>query len=369
MSRYGPGMKSAAPDISRLRRGASNPVATCSGSRPADDAWRTWVRFSRWLVVFAGLLVMGVAETRAQAATADKRMVPPGSAPRLPMATVFAGEKKFHALVAKAERENWRALPLPQRTMRVAREMVGTPYENFTLEVDERIESPVVNFNAMDCWTFYENALAIARMIHHQPGPYTPRDMLHMVELERYRNGICTGSYLSRMHHLEEVFSDNQRRGLATNITRRLPGAVAIKRDIREMTEQWQSYRYLRANPSLREPMARIEAQVSKLPVYHIPKSKARAAEAYLQDGDICAITTNSTWGYTSHVGLILRIKGRAHFVHATSEKSKGRMVVIDTPITDYLNSIQKHAGFIICRPLDLPRSPLWQRAGKMQDG
>ena len=147
-------------------------------------------------------------------------------APRLPMATVFQGESKFHAIVAKAERENWRNLPLGERTIRVAREMIGTPYVNYTLEVDDRIESPVVNLKGMDCWTYYENALALARMLRYKPGPYKPADMLHMVEIERYRNGVCTGNYLSRMHHLEEVFADNQRRGYATNITSRLPGAV-----------------------------------------------------------------------------------------------------------------------------------------------
>ena len=295
-------------------------------------------------------------------AAAGPRVVSPPSAPRLPLATVFKGEAKFHAIVAKAERENWRALPLPQRTIRVAREMVGTPYVNYSLEVDDRIESPVVNLTGMDCWTYYENALAIARMLRYKPGPYQPQDMLHMVEIERYRNGICTGSYLSRMHHLEEVFHDNQRRGFASNITSRLPGAVRLSREIREMTVQWKSYRYLRANPALIEPMGRIEYQVSRLPVYHIPKAKARAAEAYLQDGDICAITANSTYGYTSHVGLIIRLNGRAYFTHATSDRDKGRMVIIDRPITDYLNGSASHAGIIICRPVDMPPSPLWQR-------
>ena len=295
-------------------------------------------------------------------AAAGPRVVSPPSAPRLPLATVFKGEAKFHAIVAKAERENWRALPLPQRTIRVAREMVGTPYVNYSLEVDDRIESPVVNLTGMDCWTYYENALAIARMLRYKPGPYQPQDMLHMVEIERYRNGICTGSYLSRMHNLEEVFHDNQRRGFASNITSRLPGAVRLSREIREMTVQWKSYRYLRANPALIEPMGRIEYQVSRLPVYHIPKAKARAAEAYLQDGDICAITANSTYGYTSRVGLIIRLNGRAYFTHATSDRDKGRMVIIDRPITDYLNGSASHAGIIICRPVDLPPSPLWQR-------
>jgi hypothetical protein len=303
-------------------------------------------------------IIIGLGLSAIHAATP----VPPPSPTRLPLGVVFKGEAKFHAIVAKAERENWRKLPIGERTIRVAREMVGIPYVNYTLEVDDRIESPVVNFQGMDCWTYYENALAIARMIHHKPGPYKPADMLHMIEVERYRNGVCTGNYLSRMHHLEEVFADNQRRGYAVNITPRIPGAVRLQREIREMTVQWKNYRYLRSNPALVAPMGKIEAQVSKFPVYHIPKSKVRAAENYLRDGDICAITTTWHSGYTSHVGLIIRLKNRAYFAHATSDRDKGRMTIIDRPITDYLNGSSKHAGIIICRPNDLPQSPLWQK-------
>jgi hypothetical protein len=288
--------------------------------------------------------------------------VPRPSTPGLPLTTVFKGESKLRAVVAKAEREGWRKVPIGERTARIAREMAGTPYINYSLEVDDRIESPVVNMTGMDCWTYYENALAISRMIAYKPGPYKPEDMLHMVELERYRDGHCTGNYLSRMHHLEEVFHDNQRRGYATNITSRIPGAVRLRREIKEMTVQWKSYRYMKSNPSLIEPMGRIEAQVSKLPVYHVPRDKVRAAENYLQNGDVCAIT--STWenGYTSHVGLIIRLKGRAYFTHATSDRDKGRMTIIDRPITDYVNGNSKHAGIIICRPFDVPPSPLWQK-------
>lgn len=289
--------------------------------------------------------------------------VTPPSSPRLPMATVFKGDSKFRALVAKAERENWRNLPLGQRTVRAARAMVGTPYVNYTLEVDDHIESPVVNLNGMDCWTYYENALGFARMLKYKPGPYKPEDLLHMVELERYRGGRCTGNYLSRMHHLEEVFYDNQKRGFATNITPHLAGAVRLRREIREMPESWKNYRYLRNNRELIPRIDRIEEQVSRLPVYHVPKNKVRAIESQLQDGDVCAITTNWKYGYTSHVGLIVKLKGRAYFTHATSDRDKGRMTIVDRPITDYLNASSKHAGIVICRPKDLPPSPLWQRA------
>jgi hypothetical protein len=305
-------------------------------------------------------LLLALTAFPYQGALAQKP-VPPPSGPRLPLATVFQGESKFQAIVAKAERENWRNLPLGERTIRVARELVGTPYVNYTLEVDDRIESPVANLKGMDCWTYYENSLALARMLRYKPAPYKPQDLLHMVEIERYRGGVCTGNYLSRMHHLEEVFHDNQRRGYATNITSRIPGAQRLQREIKEMTVQWKAYRYLRTNPSLIEPMGKIEAQVSDLPVYHVPKSKVRNAEKYLQNGDICAITTHGPGGYTSHVGMIIRLRDRAYFAHATSDTDKGRMTVIDRPITDYVNGASKHAGIIICRPNDVPQSPLWQ--------
>ncbi len=309
------------------------------------------------IALFALLLILSSGLASAQ------QVVPPPSPVRLPMSTVFKGESKFYALVAKAERENWRALPLGERTARAAREMIGTPYLNYTLEVDDKTESPVVNLKAMDCWTFYENALGFARMLRYQPPPYKPAHLLHMIEIERYRNGVCNGSYLSRMHHLEEVFYDNQKRGYASNITSRLPGATRIQREIREMTVQWKNYRYLRSTPSLIEPMGSIESQVSRLPVYHLPKSRVRGAEAYLQNGDICAITTYGPYGYTSHVGLITRVNNRAYFCHATSDRDKGRMTLIDRPITDYLNENSKHAGIVICRPNDLPPSALWKQS------
>jgi hypothetical protein len=308
-------------------------------------------------VIFAAILMSGCTSQPISppSANSGKTAKDRNSSPsRLPLSTVFKGESKFQAIVAKAERENWRSLAIGDRTVRVARALTGTPYANYSLEVDNHIESPVVNLNAMDCWTFYENSLAISRMLVAKPGPYRPEDMLRMIEIERYRNGTCTGSYLSRMHHLEEVFYDNQRRGLARNVTPQIPGAVRIHRDIHEMTVQWRNYRYLKSNPSLIAPMGKIEARVSKLPVYHIPKDKARAVEAYLQNGDICAITTREHDAYTSHVGLIVKLNGRAYFTHATSERDKGRMTIIDRPITDYLNARDKHAGMIICRPRDL---------------
>jgi Protein of unknown function (DUF1460) len=271
----------------------------------------------------------------------------------LPLAVTFKGRDVFDRLVAKAQRENWRALPLGDRTVRVALAMVGTPFKGYTLEIDDRVESPSVNFFGQDCWTTFEISLAFARMLHAKEPPYAPQDLLKMIELNRYRGGRCTGNYLSRFHFLEEMFYDNERRGLVTNITRRFRGADAerLSREIREMTVMWKNYRYLRNNPDLRPEMTRIEARASALPVYHIPKNRVAAIEPEIRNGDILAITCRDTGSYTSHVGLAYRDdQGVLRIIHASSPHNFGR-VLVDSRLSDYLMTYADHAGVIVARP------------------
>lgn len=271
----------------------------------------------------------------------------------LPLSKTFKGEAKFQRLLARARQENWRALLIGERTAKVGMALLGTPYVNYTLEIDDHIEAPSANFEGMDCWTFYEISLAFARMIREKPVGATPQDLLRFIELERYRDGKCDGSYLSRMHFLEEVFADNTRRGLAINPTREL-GGVRLQRNITEMTSAWRSYRYLRNNPSLLPKMARIQEKVSALPVYHIPKSKVASVEKYLRTGDIIAITSRDTSGYTSHVGIAVKQKDGVHLMHATSSRSRGRKCILDVRISEYLNRSKDHYGIIVYRPKDV---------------
>src|SRR5919205_1262742 len=112
---------------------------------------------------------------------------------RLPFSTVFKGQDQFNRLVAKARAENWRALPIGDRTAAVGQALVGTRYKHFTLEIDNRIESPSVNFNGMDCWTFFETSLGFARMLNEPESNWTPQNFLHYIEIDRYRGGQCTG--------------------------------------------------------------------------------------------------------------------------------------------------------------------------------
>lgn len=300
----------------------------------------------RFLALFAAL-VLSVSATRAQIPEFEQR---------LPMEVIFKGSEKFHRLVKQAQRENWASLPLGERTARVGKALLGTPYVNYTLEIHDHIESPSVNFQGLDCWTFYEVSLAFARMLREKESGYTPQDLLALVELERYRNGRCDGRYLSRMHFLEEVFADNEARGLSVNPTRDL-GSEPLQRQIREMTSAWKSYRYLRNNPALLPEMARIQEKVSALPVNHIPKDQVASIEKYIRTGDIIAITCRDHSAYTSHVGIAVRKADGTHFMHATSRREKGRKVILDCRISDYLKRSDDHHGIVIYRPLELGRA------------
>ena len=272
---------------------------------------------------------------------------------RLPFSTVFKGQDQFNRLVAKAKSENWRALPIGERTAVVGQALVGTRYKHFTLEIDNRIESPSVNFQGVDCWTFFEIALGFARMLNEPESNWTPERLLHYIELDRYRGGECTGEYLSRLHYLEDWLYDNDRRGLVEDLTRSLGGS-GVPHSAREMSVGWRHYRYLAANRSLLGPLGRMEANVSSRPLYQIPKNRVAGIESKLRSGDVIGIISRDRNGLysTAHVGLALRTNdGVLHFMHASSPGNSGR-VIVDAELSKYLYRYRSDSGILVARPL-----------------
>jgi hypothetical protein len=272
---------------------------------------------------------------------------------RLPLSTVFKGQDQFNRLVAKAKSGNWKAMPIGERTAAVGQALVGTRYKHFTLEIDNRIESPSVNFQGMDCWTFFEIALSFARMLNEPESNWTPERLLHYIELDRYRGGECTGEYLSRLHYLEDWLYDNDRRGLVEDLTRTLGGA-SVPHSAREMSVGWRHYRYLAANRSLLGPLARMEANVSSRPLYEIPKNRVAGIESKLHSGDVIGIISRDRNGLysTAHVGLALRTNdGVLHFMHASSPGNYGH-VIVDTQLSKYLYRYRSDSGILVARPL-----------------
>lgn len=278
-----------------------------------------------------------------------------GGIRHLPDHVAFRGKERYARIMTRARREQWHRLPIGPRMAGIGRAFLGVPYAGHTLEIDDRIESPSVNCDGLDCWTFFECVLGMARQLERSPTP-DPDGLLREIEWTRYRGGHCHGHYLDRIHYLNEWFIDNEARGNVKDITRSLPGAERLRgRQSREMTEFWKSYRYLRADPSLVPKLAASEAAITALPVWYIPTARAAAVEPLLADGDIAGIVTRSQGVVCSHVGLISRDEsGRPLFLHASRNFRK---VTTENSLSTYLRTYRSHAGVIIARPLPLSQT------------
>ncbi|MEX1009775.1 MAG: N-acetylmuramoyl-L-alanine amidase-like domain-containing protein, partial [Chthoniobacterales bacterium] len=269
----------------------------------------------------------------------------PGAA--LPLEKTFIGPQKFQEVMNRGYRAGWAKLPLGERVNKFALALRGTPYVNYTLELDDRAEAPSVNMKGMDCWTLFEIALAMGRLVAVHPPPYAPQEMLRFIELDRYRDGRCTGRFDSRLHHLEDWIRDNERRGLVKDITPSL-GGQKLHRRMAYMGKKPHLYRQLRADPSMVPEMIRVENELSRRGITYIPKSQVPKIESQLRNGDIISIVTTWHETYTSHVGLASRDKnGTLRFLHASKNH---REVVLDDRLSTYLNKFSKHAGIFVAR-------------------
>ena len=275
-----------------------------------------------------------------------------GQSAGLPLEKTFIGQQKFQQLMNRGYRAGWAKLPIGERVNKFALALRGTPYVNYTLELHDTIEAPSVNMNGMDCWTLFEIALCMARLVALHPPPYSPQEMLRLIEMDRYRNGRCTGRFDSRLHHLEDWIQDNERRGLVKDITPSLGGKKLYRR-MAYMGKKPHLYRQLRADPSLVPAFIRLESELSRRGITYVPRSQVPRIESKLRNGDIICIVTNWHETYTSHVGVASRDSdGVLRFLHASKNH---REVVLDDRLSDYLNKFSTHAGIYVARPLDLP--------------
>lgn len=271
----------------------------------------------------------------------------------LPFEVVFKGKSRYDQIVAQASKAapTLAAMPIGDRVAYFGRILVGTPYKGHTLEVHTRIEAPVVNLVGLDCWTFFETALAFARMAARPTAEWSPQVLRKHIELDRYWGGRCDGSYTSRLHYLEDWARDNDRRGLVDDLTGEL-GGIKVKNAAIEMTRNWRHYPYMAADPKVRGEIMKLEERLRSRSLVMIPKSRVPAIVSRLKTGDIISIVTKDGAAYgTSHVGLAIRQNGVLRFMHASAPRNAGK-VIIDQSLPAYLNKFSSTAGIMVARPL-----------------
>ena len=259
----------------------------------------------------------------------------------------------FVARIHTAKALRYDTLPIGERVVAMGKLFLGMPYVAGTLDTDSLHENLVVNLQGFDCVTFYENMLALARIIKY-PHP-TRRNFEDQLTFLRYRNGKRDGFH-SRLHYTIDYFYNNQQKGVLKIVTREVGGEYAKYdgRAINFMTVHRGSYKQLARNDAEYAAILEIESEIhARKAFYYIPKQHVADIEKNIQTGDILGITTNVPGLDCSHTGIAVRMPdGRIHFMHASSLMSQ--VIISPEPLADYLTHSTHQTGIIINRPLEV---------------
>lgn len=259
------------------------------------------------------------------------------------------GEKTLERLLTQAREGRWSERAIGDRVGAVGMALRRTPYVDGTLELYDDREVCSVNLTGLDCVTFFESALALARMLKR--GGQTPEALVSEVTYTRYRDGRIT-DYASRLHYMSDWFFDNQAKRVVRVITGDLPGAAPFTRRVGYMSAHPEAYRQLRANPEMVAKIARVEADINARAMQYLPKDKVAAARELLKTGDIVGITTTIDGLDCSHSGLCYRDNGGVvRLLHASTTK---KAVVLDEDLASYLARVSTHTGIMVARPLEV---------------
>ena len=237
--------------------------------------------------------------------------------------------------------------PIGDVIAEVGKSFLGTDYLAHGLEKDGD-EQLVINLAGLDCTTFLENSLVLARCI--KKGKTTFEDYQEELQLIRYRGGII-GGYQSRLHYFSDWIYDNEKKGIIEDITKK-NGGEKIKFKVDYMSTHPESYTQLKVNPGLIPEIKIQEKEINCREYYYIPKEELKSKEEKIENGDLLAITTTVKGLDIGHIGIaVIMEDGRIHLLHAPAENTK--VQISEEPLSYYLMKYKRHSGVIVLRTLE----------------
>lgn len=239
-----------------------------------------------------------------------------------------------------------RELPMNELVAETGKYFIGTPYVNFTLEVREP-EELIVNLRELDCVTFVETTVALARCIkanNHDFDFYC--DNLRNL---RYRDGILQ-DFTSRLHYFSDWIANNQEAGLVLDRTADF-GGLEYPIKVNMMSTKPNNYRQLKANPEMIPVLKEIEENIiSKRVMAFIPREQADSIGAGMTSGYVVGTTTGWQMDIT-HCGFLIVSEGKPYFMHASSLDKK--VIITEITLQEYLESKATMNGFMAVEVLE----------------
>ncbi|MGE5428527.1 MAG: N-acetylmuramoyl-L-alanine amidase-like domain-containing protein [Methylococcaceae bacterium] len=247
-------------------------------------------------------------------------------------------EEKLQAFSSKS------AMPISALITEIGLTFLGTPYVAATLEngLEEKL---VINLRELDCTTFAENCLALARTVKMGKSDFDT--FIAQLEKIRYRDGQIR-LYPSRLHYFSDWIRNNDQKGFISDEINQK--GVKTDKVINFMSTHPNSYPVLKAHPELVDVIARQEKDLSDAGLYYFPKNDISNLYNCLQHGDIVGLTSTIDGLDVNHVGIVIRRNNEFYLLHAS--QSENKVVVSESPLTEFLKPASKNSGIMIARPL-----------------
>ena len=273
---------------------------------------------------------------------------PPRPAPTALDSTDLLRENRAADSVIAMERITWAkqqrldTLPTGALMAAIGRTFVGTPYVPQTLEL-EGPERLILNLRALDCVTFVENVLALARTVKTGGGF---AEFTRELQRIRYRTGEIDG-YPSRLHYFSEWISANAQKGLVEDVTRQL-GGQPDRGPLDFMSRNRQAYRQL-ADAAAFRGIRVVERRLAEQSRYWIPKAEIAGLAEGIRDGDIIAATSSLAGLDVAHTGLAIWVDGQLHLMHAPLVGDS--VEISDRSLAERIQRIPRQDGIMVARP------------------
>jgi N-acetylmuramoyl-L-alanine amidase-like len=253
----------------------------------------------------------------------------------------------FREKMSLAAKQHLHGKPIGDIIVSLGLSFLGTPYVAHTLE-EAGEEHLVVNLRGLDCTTFMENSLVLARCV--KKGTTSFDDFVQELTFVRYRDGRIAG-YPSRLHYFTDWVYDNTRKGVVKDVTAEL-GGVAATAAVDFMSNHPESYVQL-SNPETVRAIRGIEESMKKRGYAVVPKERVQGILGRLRNGDIIGTATTIAGMDVSHTGVVVRGTSVAQFLHAPL--SGGSVCMAQGSLGEYLAAHTSMTGIIVARPLDPP--------------
>ena len=215
------------------------------------------------------------------------------------------------------------------------------PADTGVVNTEERL---LIKLRTLDCVTFTENCLAMARTIKSDNNTF--EQFAKELEKIRYRNGKMEG-YVSRLHYFSDWIFDNTQKDILS--LPKIKGEQPLKININFMTSRPDNYPVLKAEPEVFSQIAALEKTISDRKWQYIKNEDIAACEDELQEGDIAGFVTNVRGLDMIHAGILVRLSGRIHLLHASTTHK--RVVITFDPLADYLKTKKTITGMVVARP------------------